>query len=238
MNETPLVERVGIVSPVPTFGRVGSGVAAVLAALLTALVVGQMLGWDLSSSGAAGLLAVSTVSAAGAVWLAVRALRSVGREVRFHDSVLEVVTVGLMGRQRDVVSVPYDEIDLVVRAQLRADGSETAADYAVFHGDEDSPLIIGSVADPHAFEQAAKRRVESPNELAWHVEDEYGRRKGVESARVFWREWPVEKSIPTSVVVDQSAVPSSIWTVTEEDFKGEHDALNWLAYYSLGQGYP
>jgi len=238
MEDSPLVERVEVVSPVPTLGRVGAGVAAVLAALLTALVVGQLLAWDLSSSGAVELLAVSTVAAAGATWLAARALDPVGREIRFHDSVLEVVSVGLMGRQHDVDTVPYDEIDLVVRAELTSDGSTTAANYGVLHADEDSPLTIGGVADPQTFERAVEARVESPDDVAWHVEDDYGRRQGVESKKAFWREWPAKKSIPTSPVVDQSTVPSSVWTVSEKDFVGNHDAHNWMAYFSLGQGVP
>jgi len=236
MEEIDSDERVGAVSPVPQPGRIGTGVVAVLAGLLTALAVGELLAWGLSSPGSVALLAVTAIAAAGTAWVVGRALRTVGREVRFDRSALGVVTTDPLGRQREALSVPYDKIDLVVRAELRRQGSTTAANYAVFHAGEDSPLTIAGVEDPQAFERAVESSVESPDEVAWHAEDDYGRRRGVESNRAFWRDWPDDEPIPRSAIIDQSKAPASVWTVPDEGFTAKHEARNYLAFWTLGQG--
>jgi len=197
------LERVEIASSGLSIGPVGTYAITLLAGVVAAVVAGEAVGWRLADS--AAVVTVAGIGA-GAVFVVLRLLGNVGSEVWFHEDGPAVVSLDRHGRETPSLHVPYEEIDLVVRAGMSTDGGETTVSYVLLQSDA-PPVTLECLADPQAAERVLRERVPDPTERAWFVEGDAGTRRAVESNRSFWSDWPADADIPSSSVVDRSTLP-------------------------------
>jgi len=115
--------------------------------------------------------------------------------VRFHRD--RVVTEARPGPLGVTASVPYDDVDLVVRE----DGGDGTGTFELLRSGVD-PIALRNVRDPATVERVLDERVPSPRGREERASDEDdGFDRAIEHERILWRRWPSDRALPESAVV-------------------------------------
>jgi len=115
--------------------------------------------------------------------------------VRFYrDRMVTEARAGPLGK---TASVPYEDVDLVVRED---DGDGTGTFELLRSGVD--PVVLRSVSEPATVERVLAERVPSPREREARASEENdGFDRAIERERVLWRRWPSDRPLPDSAVV-------------------------------------
>jgi hypothetical protein len=114
--------------------------------------------------------------------------------VRFYRD--RVVTETRPGPLGEAASVPYEDIDLVVRE----DEGNGPGTFELLRSGED-PVAMRNVRDPGTVERVLDGRVPSPSEREERASDDEDFDRAIEHERTLWRRWPSDRRLPDSAVV-------------------------------------
>jgi len=126
--------------------------------------------------------------------------------VRFYRD--RVVTEARVGPFGETASVPFEDVDLVVREdepgseEIEAGtGNRTeTGTFELLRSGQD-PVTVRNVRDPAAVERILDGRVPSPRERETRASADSGFDRAIEHERTLWRRWPSDRPLPDSAVV-------------------------------------
>jgi len=127
---------------------------------------------------------------------------------------MEYLPGGLRGVLRGPTSVPYDEVDLVLRRDRRLDGLVGGASYDLLRSGA-STVALKPLSDPAEVERALNGYVPAPRKRV-DGDDETSVLTALQQRRVAWRGWPNGEPVPDSAVVTDEAVVASFGAATPD----------------------
>ncbi|WP_436912048.1 hypothetical protein [Halosimplex marinum] len=127
------------------------------------------------------------------------AVPGVRSELRVFRDRLEYDPGGLGGLLGGTETVPWEDIDLVLRRDGRFDRLLGAGSYDLVRSGK-STVRLHHVADTDEVERALDARVPAPRDRV-EAGSEAETRAALQQGRVAWRRWPDDEPVPRSAVV-------------------------------------